>query len=173
MVRGSILIYTQQSMMADSIERDQLVIIYFQMGLCNKEILQSLAHGHGIIISIRTLKRITKKCALYRRKNASSIADVALYIRQLCNGAGFMHGYRWLHQHCINRGFVVSQNTVCLLLGVLDPDGVALRKRRRLRRRAYDNPGPNMVWHVDGYDKLAPYPIWYIYTGAWMDFLVI
>ena len=29
-----------------------------------------------------------------------------------------------------------------------------LRKRRRLCRRKYSNPGPSLIWHIDGYDKL-------------------
>lgn len=33
----------------------------------------------------------------------------------------------------------------------------ALRKARKLQRRLYISPGPNTIWHVDGYDKLKPY----------------
>ncbi|KAK2548883.1 hypothetical protein P5673_030810 [Acropora cervicornis] len=35
--------------------------------------------------------------------------------------------------------------------------GVECRKQRRLRRRRYGTPGPNFLWHVDGWDKFAPY----------------
>jgi hypothetical protein len=42
---------------------------------------------------------------------------------------------------------------------LLDPDGIATCKRHRLRRRLYFNPGPNFLWHIDGYDKLKPYGI--------------
>ena len=31
------------------------------------------------------------------------------------------------------------------------------RKRHRLRRRRYFAPGPDFVWHLDGYDKLKPF----------------
>ena len=44
-----------------------------------------------------------------------------------------------------------------LLLRELDPDGCQLRKRHKWKRRQYYNPGPNAVWHADGYDKLKPY----------------
>lgn len=40
---------------------------------------------------------------------------------------------------------------------VIDPDGVERRKQRRLLRRQYAAPGPNFVWHIDGYDKLKPF----------------
>ena len=60
---------------------------------------------------------------------------------------------------CIHNGIVVSQDTVRLLLKILDPIGVDKRKRRRLRRRQYNGVGPNYTWHIDGYDKLKPYGI--------------
>ena len=71
-----------------------------------------------------------------------------------------------------------------MLLSIMDPEGVARRKRRRLKRRIYQNKvccdtvyrqshllsiclslltsffvykGPDFVWHIDGYDKLKPY----------------
>ena len=35
--------------------------------------------------------------------------------------------------------------------------GVECRKQRRLRRRREGTPGPNFLWHVDGWDKFAPF----------------
>lgn len=43
------------------------------------------------------------------------------------------------------------------LLKELDPVGVEQRRARRLRRRVYICPGPNAIWHIDRYDKLAPF----------------
>ena len=39
----------------------------------------------------------------------------------------------------------------------LDESHVALRQCRRLQRRQYISPGPDHMWHIDGYDKLKPY----------------
>ena len=39
----------------------------------------------------------------------------------------------------------------------VDPQGVAHRKSRCLKRRTYVSHGPNFCWHIDGYDKLKPY----------------
>ncbi|XP_065901982.1 uncharacterized protein [Dysidea avara] len=39
----------------------------------------------------------------------------------------------------------------------IDPLGVEVRKKRRLKRRIYTAKGPNYIWHLDGYDKLTPY----------------
>ena len=55
------------------------------------------------------------------------------------------------------KGYQVPRQVVELLLRELDPDGSQLRKRHKLKRRQYHNPGPNAVWHADGYDKLKPY----------------
>lgn len=51
----------------------------------------------------------------------------------------------------------VKQTTVLKLLRLIDPHGVNNRKRRKLHQRNYSVPGPNHVWHSDGYDKLKPY----------------
>ena len=63
-----------------------------------------------------------------------------------------------MHLKCIQAGLVVTQTTIRHLL-ILDPRGVQLRKRNRLRRPLYINPGPNFLWHGDSYDKLKPYGI--------------
>ena len=38
-----------------------------------------------------------------------------------------------------------------LILRELDPDGMAARLSRRLEGRTYTVPGPNFIWHIDGY----------------------
>ena len=39
----------------------------------------------------------------------------------------------------------------------MDPEGSELRKAHRLRRRIYQNTGPNYSRYCDGYDKLKPF----------------
>lgn len=51
----------------------------------------------------------------------------------------------------------VNQKTVRQIMKVLDPIGVERRKHHRLTRRKYISPGPNYLWHSDGYDKLKPF----------------
>lgn len=50
-----------------------------------------------------------------------------------------------------------TNETVRLILRQLDPASVSSRRRHRLQRRTYVSRGPNDTWHMDGYDKLAPY----------------
>ena len=54
-------------------------------------------------------------------------------------------------------GIRVPRVIVQRLLKELDPSGTESRRSRRLRRRRYQNPGPNFAWHIDGYDKLKPW----------------
>ena len=63
-----------------------------------------------------------------------------------------------MHQRLINdHGLVVTRDTVRQVLKILDPEGVDLRSKHRLRRRTYNAKGPNYLWHIDGYDKLKPF----------------
>ncbi|KAE8577806.1 hypothetical protein XENTR_v10023069 [Xenopus tropicalis] len=140
-------------------DRETVLQFYFRLGLSNNEILTILAHGHGVIISYRTLKRLCRKLGLYRRKNYTDIADVIDFIQSEMEGSGQMQGYRWLHLRLIQRGFVVTQKTVRQIIAAIDPEGVCLRTAHRLRRRRYHSQGPNAIWHIDSYDKLKPYGI--------------
>ena len=51
----------------------------------------------------------------------------------------------------------MKRNTVMEMVRDIDPQGVQERKRYRLRRRRYFAPGPDFVWHLDGYDKLKSF----------------
>lgn len=129
------------------------------MGFEQKEILAYLNLLHNIKMSHRSLKRMLSKLELYRRKKYSKLEDVAKYIEKELQQASQLHGYRWFHLKCLQNNLVVTQDTVRELLLYLDPKGVEMRKRKRLRRRQYHNKGPNYLWHMDSYDKLKPYGI--------------
>ena len=131
---------------------EELVKLYFRIGFSNKEILSLLAHKHRVVISIRTLKRLCRKLRLFRRINHTSLEEVASFVQAETAGNGQMQGYRWLHLRAVQRGYVVSQDTIRHLIKLFDPEGVELRRARRLRRRHYRNKGPNALWHMDSYD---------------------
>jgi hypothetical protein len=40
---------------------------------------------------------------------------------------------------------------------IADPEGMQRRKAKRLLRRQYSCPGPDFIWHIDGYDKIKPF----------------
>ena len=54
-------------------------------------------------------------------------------------------------------GFYVPPYTIQTLLRDINPEGTESRRRQRLRRRVYSNPGPNYAWHIDGHNKLKPF----------------
>ena len=64
-----------------------------------------------------------------------------------------------MHLKCIQSGYNIPRDTVYDLMCILDTEGIAQRKRRRLKRRQYASKGPNYVWHIDSYDKLKRFGI--------------
>lgn len=138
---------------------DEYIKLYFRLSFSNKEILAILAHNNQIVISVRTLKRICRRLGLFRRKNQSDLDEVLAFVQHEVMTNGQMQGYRWLHLRAVQRGFVVSQDTIRRIIKLVDPQGVELRRARRLRRRQYSCRGPNALWHMDGYNKLKPYGI--------------
>ena len=75
-------------------------------------------------------------------------------MRELTNGPGSAMGYRSIWHTVELEGIRVPRIIVQDLLKEIDPEGSELRRKHRLKRRVYQNPGPNYSWHIDGYDKL-------------------
>ncbi|XP_074109299.1 uncharacterized protein LOC141534056 [Cotesia typhae] len=72
--------------------------------------------------------------------------------------SGSCIGYKRMWQRLkLLYGLKVKRSTVNKILHIVDPDSIEERSRRRLLRRKYSVPGPNFLWHIDGYDKLKPF----------------
>lgn len=138
---------------------EELVRFYFSLGLHQIEIVACLAICHNITISVRHLRRILQRLNLYRKKNFTDILTVARFIENNVKTHNQLHGYRWMHLKCLQNNLTVTQEDIRMLLHIIDPEGVEIRTRRRLRRRQYYNKGPNYLWHTDCYDKLKPFGI--------------
>ena len=108
------------------------------------------------------MHKILRRLGL-KRKHKPNTADyerIASLINHELDGPGKQLGYRLMWQKLrLLHGIHVPRNTVMTALQVLDPDGAANRRRRKLKRRTYSSHGPNDCWHVDGYDKLKPFGI--------------
>ena len=132
--------------------------IYFEIGLQHRDIVRILAIEHGVLLSLRHLKRLLRELGLFRRKNYSDVRGVVEFIHEQIQTSGKLHGYRWmqktvfLHLHC-------QVGDVRIILAVLDPEGNAQRRKRRLLRPSYSSKGPNYLWYLDSYDKLKKYGI--------------
>lgn len=75
---------------------------------------------------------------------------MAELINGRCSSAGYRTVWHILEMEGLRIPWVIVQD----LLREMDPAGTELRKKHRLKRRSYRNPGPNYAWHIDGYDKL-------------------
>ena len=72
-------------------QREDIINVYFGMGLKYCDIVRALAIYHDIIISEKHVKRILKSMGLYRRKNYSDITDVIDLIEQQLKESGKQH----------------------------------------------------------------------------------
>ena len=135
-----------------------LIRYYFQRGFVYSSILLFLKKYHNVEMSMRTLHNRLQSYGLRRRGGNTDDRQIYQAINEELDGPGCMRGYRAMW-HCLHLdyGIQVPRSKVESILRQVDPQGAALRRAQRLRRRRYTNPGPNYAWHVDGYDKLKPY----------------
>ena len=117
---------------------DELIKEYFRQGFTYSKILLFLAKYNGIEISLRTLNINTFDNVSHKNSMAQAAYHSVWHTLQM-------------------EGIQVPRETFRILVTELDPVGIQERRKRSLRRRTYHTPGPNYVWHVDGYDKLKPY----------------
>ena len=141
----------KDSKLVDLIQR------YFFKGFGYEVTRLFLERNHGITISLSNLKRRIKHLGLKRRKPEYDIDDVRVAIIGAINGPQGTQGYRSIWHTQQMDGMQVPRRIVADILREIDPDGVNSRRARRLRRRTYQNQGPNSAWHCDGYDKLKPF----------------
>ena len=132
---------------------------YWFIGYKYTSIITFLSLYHGIHITVRQLKYLINiKYNLWWRNNESAAHEIRRTVHYELNGPGCLMGYRSMTR-CLRTRYNlnVSRNTVMRLLKELDPVSVEQRRARWLRRRVYRCPGPNVIWHIDGYDKRAPF----------------
>ena len=148
------------SLRREDVPRDELIEGYFKQSFTNREIQMALLTVHGKIISISHLKRILRRRGLRRRPRRNAqvpLEETVRGILRIIENSGQCLGYRTVWKRLLSDGFTVTRKTVMELMPLVDPEGVERRRRRRLLRRQYCSPGPNFMWHLDGYDKLKPY----------------
>ena len=124
------------------------------------EITELLKHRHGYQVSLSTIKRRLrekgcKKRALVTARSPRS--DVYQAVLEELRGCGSLMGYRRVHRSLLSKGIICRREDIRKMMKDIYPEGVDLRRRRRLRRREYTSPGPNFAWHIDGHDKLKLY----------------
>ena len=92
-------------------------------------------------------------------KNLSleTIREARERIHPLIEGPASFSGNRSVWHSLKMTGFHVPRYTIQTLLRDNNPEVAESRRRHRLARRVYSNPGPNYAWHIDGHDKLKPF----------------
>ena len=105
-------------------------------------------------MSLRLLHKILTARGLRRRGRSINMQDIMAEIMDEIRSNGSDKGYRAMHKDLTRKGFAVDKDSVRLALKELDPERVALRSKHKLRRRKYYAKGPNVIWHLDGNDKL-------------------
>lgn len=136
---------------------DDLIEQYFLSGISYEDIRTQLLFRHDVSIGMSALKKRINKRGLFRKKYFSPLEDVINFIAQELEKSGKQNGYKWVHMKCLQKGFTVTQDMVRQILNELDEEGVALRTRRKFKRRTYSSNGPSYTYHMDGYDKLKPF----------------
>lgn len=138
---------------------EDLIKKYFDMNCTHEEIRQLLLKKHAVQTSLSTIKRILSSLGL-KRKNIeeSNMSDIVAAVVEELTSCGYNLGYRalWLklkRKYHLN----VKRSTVYHILKIADPEGIANRYGNKLKRREYVSPGPNFLWHLDGYDKLKQF----------------
>ena len=138
--------------------REQLIKRYFFLGFTQLEILNFMSSYHGLSMSLRTLQRILHTLDLKRHCKNENTQDVIAAVELELSASGRDLGYRAMHSRILkNHNVMVSRESVRKIIKDLDPVGVRIRQRRRLKRRQYYCRGPNFLWHIDGWDKLKPF----------------
>ena len=149
--------------MEDTLQDEEAIKYYFNQGFEFKEILLFLKTYHNLEISMRTLLRrlhvygLKRRCCETEGKLRTKHFRVKNRIKGMLDGPGSVGGYRTVWHSLEMEGMRVPRVVVQSLLKELDPIGTETRRSHRLKRRKYENPGPNFAWHIDGYDKLKPW----------------
>ena len=131
---------------------------YFNQGLAYFEILLFLQRYHHTTLSKSTLLRRLKGYALSRRTNLNMTNNFFQETRErivsIVDGSGSSSGYRSVWHLLQLAGFCLPRSSVQRILKDIDPERTDSRRRHRLRRSIYRNPGPNYAWHIEGHDNL-------------------
>ncbi|KAL4956709.1 hypothetical protein BDW69DRAFT_70105, partial [Aspergillus filifer] len=143
----------------------RIKVLMYHVGLGEADILKVLrSEGYGI--QARTLRFIrTKLGMLYWTLNPvrdqEQVNAVMETLRtELASGQIEGYGRRMLATHFRSQGLLIGRDRLFSLYSQLAPEAVQRRLHDLQRHRgAYIVPGPNFIWSIDGYLKLAPYGI--------------
>nr|XP_018908196.1 PREDICTED: uncharacterized protein LOC109037829 [Bemisia tabaci] len=107
-------------------------------------------------ISRNSLYKRRKQLGLEEPNSHIDNVHLEYLLRGLCE-AHPSWGSVSLRGALLSMGYHVAENRIRAILRQVDPDGVAARRRRALKRRVFSVPGANYLWCIDGHHKLIMY----------------
>ncbi|KAL2041803.1 hypothetical protein N7G274_005587 [Stereocaulon virgatum] len=164
--------FNQQDRTKDSEQlRNRIHFLFCKLGASDEEMLTWLK-GEGFQVTKRGLVRVRKELGLKRLEKSQEARDhmdeklKELIEQELAKNVIQSYGRGQLVEHFRKIGHPVVRDRLFSIYRTLAPDAVERRFRDIQRKRGECViPGPNLVWSVDGHDKLSPYGI-EIYGGA-------
>ena len=137
---------------------EEVIEYYFNVGTQFKKMVLLLERYHDTKMSVSTLKRHLRTRGLKRKGRVPIDMSIRRLIETEVHNSSGIKGYRSIwHKLRVNYGIVTNRDEVMKVLKEINPEQSKDRKARKLKRRIYSSPGPNHVWHADGYDKLKPF----------------
>uniref|UniRef100_T1JNL6 Resolvase HTH domain-containing protein n=1 Tax=Strigamia maritima TaxID=126957 RepID=T1JNL6_STRMM len=101
-------------------------------------------------VSSSTIFRLMKKFGL-RKKDMPQLTDTALdEVVRKCSQQFPHWGVVMQHGHFKSQGINVPLIRLYEANRRVDPEGLCFRLRKVLKRRVYNVPGPQKLWHLDG-----------------------
>lgn len=148
----------------DSTLQGRISDLFFH-GLNDNQILHALRE-EGFSIGPYALGRLRSEYGLKRRlrtqeeRDQSQDLGLDVLTEELQKGVIEGYGRGLLHAHFQQLGVQISRDRLFAIYRSLVPDAIERRTRNMQRHRGeYIVPGPNFVWSVDGYLKLAGYGV--------------
>lgn len=157
-------------------ERDEALSLIRQchrLGFSRTECVDHLRDAYHMPITLKILRTMSRDINLNWRLDDLQTGKMTRdqlkeIIRISIEGEDADAGYRCLQAALAIRGIRVRRDTVLEIMREIDPEGIALRLKGKLKRRRFFCSGPNYIWSSDGHDKLKPYGIMiYAFIDAW------
>lgn len=135
-----------------------------RLGFSRTDTVDHLRDAYKMPITLKILRNISRDIGLNWRLDDLQTGkmtreELTEIIRVAIEGEDADAGYRCLTASLAIRGIRVRRDIVLDIMHEIDPDGIALRLKGRLKRRRFWCAGPDHIWSSDGHDKLKPYGI--------------
>jgi hypothetical protein len=109
----------------------------YDLGLRDAEVLAAWNQEFGQERALRELRDARIELGLRAKVDDAAVLELVSGVKNQVDGSNL--GYKNITALLVTRGFCIAPARVLEALRVVDPDGIVLRKQRRLIRRQYTN----------------------------------